>query len=80
MDQVLAKELSVHGSHGMAARDYPALLDLVGSGRLRPDLLVGKVIGLDQAPEALIAMGHPRAEAGMTVIALPGPTGQNPTG
>ena len=36
---------SVHGSHGMAAADYPGLLALVVAGTLRPDLLVGRVVG-----------------------------------
>jgi alcohol dehydrogenase len=80
MDEVVAKELSVHGTHGMAARDYPPLLEMVASGLLRPDLLIGEVIGLDQAPAALTAMGRPRPGAGMTVIAMRGRPGQNPTG
>ena len=49
MGLVVAKELEVYGSHGMAARDYPAMLDLVASGALRPDRLVGSVIGLEHA-------------------------------
>ncbi|HWM07265.1 MAG TPA: zinc-binding dehydrogenase, partial [Actinophytocola sp.] len=68
MDLVVAHELSVHGTHGMAARDYPEMLGLVASGELRPDLLVGRVIGLDGAPAALSAMDGPPAGAGMTVI------------
>ena len=42
MGLVVARELEIYGSHGMAARDYPAMLDLVASGALRPDLLVGR--------------------------------------
>jgi len=70
MDRVVANELEIHGSHGMAARDYPALLELVGSGALRPHLLVGQVIGLDQAGAALAAMTHPATQPGMTVVRL----------
>ena len=70
MDQVVAKELEIYGSHGMAARDYPAMLALVADGTLRPDLLVGRVIGLDQAGAALSAMGRGGSAAGMTVVDL----------
>jgi alcohol dehydrogenase len=71
MDQVVAQELEIYGSHGMAAADYPAMLALVADGTLRPDLLVGNVIGLDAAGEALAAMDRPAAAAGMTVVQMP---------
>lgn len=71
MDQVVARELEIYGSHGMAAADYPAMLQMVASGTLRPDLLVGKVIGLADAGEALAAMDGPADGAGMTVIEIP---------
>lgn len=70
MDVVVAYELAIHGSHGMAAVDYPPLLSLVADGTLRPELLVGKVIGLAGAPAALVAMDHPPTGAGMTVVEL----------
>lgn len=56
----------------MAAHEYPAMLALVADGTLRPDRLVGEVIGLDGAGAALAAMDRPATSAGMTVIALPG--------
>ena len=67
MDLVIARELELLGSHGMAARAYPELLALVESGRLRPGDLVTREIGLDEAPAALAAMGEPR-HTGVTVI------------
>ena len=70
MDLVVARELSVHGSHGMPARQYADLLALVTSGRLDPGLLVGREITLDQAPAALVAMSDAPAGAGMTVLRL----------
>jgi alcohol dehydrogenase len=48
------------------------MLALVEDGTLRPDRLVGDVIGLDQAGDALAAMDRPAASAGMTVVRLPG--------
>jgi alcohol dehydrogenase len=72
MDLVVARELAVFGSHGMAAMDYPEMLAMVADGRLRPDLLVGRVIGLEEAGAALAAMDAPAApgSGGMTVIRL----------
>ena len=71
MDRVVAQELEIYGSHGMAAVDYPPLLELVATGALRPDLLVGNVIGLGEAGAALAAMDHPAQAAGMTVVEIP---------
>jgi D-arabinose 1-dehydrogenase-like Zn-dependent alcohol dehydrogenase len=71
MDLVVARELEIYGSHGMAARAYPPMLALVADRTLRPDLLIGEVIGLADAGAALAAMGQPSSSAGMTVIELP---------
>jgi D-arabinose 1-dehydrogenase-like Zn-dependent alcohol dehydrogenase len=70
MDLVIGRELEIYGSHGMAARDYPAMLAQIADGTLRPARLVGSVIGLEQAGAALAAMDGPGAAAGMTVIEL----------
>src|SRR5690554_4028738 len=69
MDLVVANELEILGSHGMAAHEYPQMLDAIASGRIDPQLLVGRTITLDEAPAALAAMDagvHP----GMTVSEL----------
>jgi D-arabinose 1-dehydrogenase-like Zn-dependent alcohol dehydrogenase len=65
--RAIALELELLGSHGMAAHAYPQMLELVGSGVLRPDLLVTRTIPLDAAPQALAAMGAAPG-AGVTVI------------
>ncbi|WP_049576386.1 alcohol dehydrogenase catalytic domain-containing protein [Streptomyces sp. SBT349] len=67
MDRVVALELELLGSHGMAAHAYPEMMRQVEAGLLRPDLLVSSVIGLDEAPAALAAMSG-GAHAGITVI------------
>lgn len=70
-DLVLSRELQINGSHGMAAADYPAMLDLVATGRLQPERLIGSVISLDRAGSALMAMDDQvRADAGTVVIQL----------
>lgn len=67
MGRVIGLELSILGSHGMAAAEYPELLGLVIDGRLRPQDLVTNVIGLADAPAAMEALGA-NSGAGMTVI------------
>lgn len=71
MDRVIAYELSIHGTHGLAAADYPAMLDLV-SGAIDLSALVGHVIGFDDAPAALARMSDlPAAgDSGITVVDL----------
>ena len=49
MDLVVARELEVHGSHGMPAHEYPAMLALVADGTARPGDLGRRVIGLEDA-------------------------------
>jgi D-arabinose 1-dehydrogenase-like Zn-dependent alcohol dehydrogenase len=69
MDLVIARELEICGSHGLAARDYPPMMAMVADGTLRPGLLVGDVIGLADVGRALAAMDG-LAGAGMTVVRL----------
>ena len=80
MDLVVARELELYGSHGMAARDYPPMLAMVADGTLRPGLLVGRVIGLEDAGRALAAMDGSSEGAGMTVIRLSLQPGREPVG
>ena len=67
LGRVLARELAVLGSHGMAAHEYPAMLDLVTTGALRPDLLVGRTVDLEEAGQALVDVGR---LPGITVVEL----------
>ena len=71
MDAVIAGELEIMGSHGMAAHEYPSMLGAVASGDIRPVELVGRRIALDEVPEALAAMGRAGGSgSGMTVVEL----------
>ena len=67
MDRVIADELEILGSHGMQAHRYDAMLAMIASGQLRPELLVGQRISLDEAPAALADLNSFRG-AGVTVI------------
>ncbi len=68
---VVAHELEVVGSHGMAAADYPGLLELITARSLDPRPLVGRVVDLAQAGEELMAMDAPSpASAGIVVATI----------
>ena len=67
MADVIARELELVGSHGMQAHRYGAMFEMIASGALRPELLVARTIGLDEAGDALSAMDDFPA-AGVTVI------------
>lgn len=68
MGRVIAWELSILGTHGMPAHDYPELLQWVRDGQIRPELLVTRTIGLSDVPQALPAMGGSQHPAGLTII------------
>lgn len=70
MDLVIASELEILGSHGMAAHEYPAMLAHIAAGDIDPRVLVGRTIPLDGAPQALATMDS-TVLPGMTVIELP---------
>jgi alcohol dehydrogenase len=67
MDQVLSKELTIIGSHGMQAHRYPAMLEMIREGKLAPEKLVGRTVSLEEAAAALPTL-HRDAAIGVTVI------------
>jgi D-arabinose 1-dehydrogenase-like Zn-dependent alcohol dehydrogenase len=67
MARVIAWELDVLGSHGMAAADYPGMLALIESGALDPERLIERVIDLDEAARMLPGLDR-ATPAGMTMI------------
>lgn len=56
MDKVIAHELSIHGSHGMAASRYPQMIELILDGKLKPEAMIDRVITLEKAVAALPIM------------------------
>ena len=57
MAKVIAYELEIRGSHGMQAFRYAAMMEMIKAGKLKPELLVGRTMSLEEAPAALMAMG-----------------------
>jgi alcohol dehydrogenase len=67
MARVIGWELDLLGSHGMAAADYPGMIELVERGLLQPQRLVERTVGLEEA--AAMLPGFDQATvAGMTMI------------
>lgn len=67
MHLVIGRELSVLGSHGMAAAAYPQMLADIASGKLDPGAFITRHIGLEDVPEALAQMST-GTEPGVTII------------
>jgi alcohol dehydrogenase len=67
MDRVIANELEILGSHGMQAHRYTELLAMIRAGELRPDLLVGRTISLENVLVELPGMNN-FTDSGVTVI------------
>jgi alcohol dehydrogenase len=70
MELVIARELEIYGSHGLAAADYAPLLSLVSAGKLDPRRLVRRIISLAEAPAALADL-NAFSHAGITMIEFP---------
>ena len=49
MNKVISNELEIYGSHGMQAYNYGLLLDMIDTGKLSPDRLIGRSISLEDA-------------------------------
>lgn len=67
MSRVIAYELDLIGSHGMAARDYPKMLKLIQSKKLMPSKLISKEVDLHSAIDLLAKMGQ-NISTGVTII------------
>jgi alcohol dehydrogenase len=69
MGHVIARELEIRGSHGLQAREYAGMLELIATGRLHPEKLLGRTITLSQVGAELAGMDSFRG-VGVTVALL----------
>ena len=67
MEKVIAHELEIKGSHGMQAHEYPSLFDMIESGKLQPEKLVGRTVSIEEGADILKNMDSFQ-EHGITVI------------
>lgn len=69
MDKVIANELEIVGSHGMQASRYAGMMDMISSGMLSPEKLIGQTITLEASIDALTSM-HRFQGSGVTIISM----------
>jgi alcohol dehydrogenase len=67
MSLVVAKELEIYGSHGIQAFRYHAVWEMIRTGKLKPEMLPGKTISLEECIPALMAMDRFESQ-GITII------------
>jgi alcohol dehydrogenase len=67
MDKVVANELEILGSHGMQAYRYGDLFEMIRSGKLHPEKLIGRTVDLEEAIQELTTMDR-FGRTGVTVI------------
>lgn len=67
MARAIAWELEILGSHGMSARHYPVMLDMIEKGTLDPARLVGRKVSLEAGTQ-LLQSGAAFADPGVVVI------------
>ncbi len=67
MDKVVANELEILGSHGMQAYAYGRMLAMIACGQLKPGLLIGKTVSLEESLRELETMDR-FTGVGVTVI------------
>ncbi|HSM09640.1 MAG TPA: zinc-binding dehydrogenase, partial [Gemmatimonadota bacterium] len=56
VDMFTFRELSFVGSFGMQAARYPEMFDLIASGKVSPDRLVGDTVALEDTSDVLASM------------------------
>jgi alcohol dehydrogenase len=67
MGSIMGRELEIIGSHGMQAHKYPEMFEMILSGKLQPQKLIGKTILLEESLEELVNMNS-FSGTGVTVI------------
>jgi len=68
MDEVIARELRIIGSHGMGVEGYRELLDRITEGKLNPSGIITSRIALGDLPAAMTAMSSFKNPCGVTIV------------
>lgn len=67
LETVYARQITIHGTRGIGASRFTALMGMIAAGRLDPARMITNRIGLDEAGAALAAMNG-YTGVGVTVI------------
>ncbi|MFM2280939.1 MAG: hypothetical protein RLZZ444_3170 [Pseudomonadota bacterium] len=65
--KIIAHELEVYGSHGMQAWRYSAMMDMLETGKIAPQKLIGRHISLSEAVDGLVNLDK-ATDIGISVI------------
>lgn len=69
MGAVIANELEIIGSHGMAAHQYQSIFQLIDAGKLKPSLLINKIVSLEEGVIELMQLNN-FSNKGVTIISF----------
>ena len=58
MNQVIAKELEILGSHGMQAYEYGPMMEMITAGALQPGKMIRKTVSLEESLSVLESLGE----------------------
>ena len=64
---IVANELEILGSHGIQAHRYPAILEMITEGVLKPEKLISRTVSLEEAASELVRMDQ-FSGSGISVI------------
>lgn len=67
MAAVISNELTIVGSHGMQAHQYPQMLQMIAEGKIQPQKLLGKIVDLTEGIQVLMDMNNFKG-TGVSVI------------
>ena len=56
VDKVIANEVEIYGSHGIQAHRYGTVFEMILSGKLAPDKLIGRRVTLEEGIQELVTM------------------------
>ena len=63
MNEVIARDLSIIGSHGMGVSGYQKLLALIAEGTINPSTIAPSLIPIEDVHDAMTAMGTSKIPA-----------------
>ena len=67
IQRLIAWELEIAGSHGIQARAYPEMFELIAAGKLDPSCLIERTLPLEAATHELASLDNYRG-AGITIF------------
>ena len=64
---IVANELEILGSHGIQAHRYPAILEMITEGVLKPEKLISRTVSIEEAASEIVRMDQ-YSGSGISVV------------